>query len=157
MSGRDSLPHFPAPEKVQQRPPAQSQGKMYPNQPQYQPTSGVPGAYPPAGYQVGPPGTQYGAAQQGYQPAYGQSGYNTTQGSIQRSAASQPSQVPQGIDPQLYNLFRSADVNNSGELNERELSRALVNGDWTPFDPKTVKLMVKMFDVDQYHTISNAN
>jgi len=60
---------------------------------------------------------------------------------------------PPGIDPQLYAKFKSADVNGTGQLSEREISVALVNGDWTPFDPKTVKLMVKMFDVDRSGTI----
>jgi hypothetical protein len=140
MSGRDSLPHFPAPEKPQQqqRPASQSQAKMYPQQQQYQ-QGGVPGAYPPAGYQVGPPATGYGSAQQSYQTSY-------------QPPTTQP---PPGVDPQLYSLFTSADVNNSGALSERELSHALVNGDWTPFDPKTIKLMVKMFDVDRYFSLSN--
>jgi hypothetical protein len=103
----------------------------------------VPGGYPPtspvasAGYQQGPPSSGY----RGPSPQPGYQGY----GSGQPSA-------PPGIDPELYKLFRAADVNGSGQLSERELSRALVNGDWTPFDSKTVKLMVKMFDVDRYHT-----
>jgi peflin len=145
MSGRDTLPHFPAPEKAQ-RPSSHSQGNMQ-GQPYQQGPSGVPGGYPPAGYQVGPPAAGYVVAPQGYQPGYAQSGFNPNQGSINRPASSQP---PQGIDPQLYNVFRAADTNNSGQLSELELSRALVNGDWTPFDAKTIKLMVKMFDADQY-------
>src|SRR6266496_4479790 len=130
MSGRDSLPHFPAPEKGQ-RLSSQSQGKMYQQgQPYQQNPSGVPGSYPSAGYQVGPPTTAYVAPQQVYQQGYGQ--------------------PPQGVDPQFYSRFKAADTNNSGQLSERELSRALLNGDWTPFDAKTIKLMVKMFDADQY-------
>ena len=98
----------------------------------YSPT--VPGGYPPgapqAGYQQGPPRAAYTSPPAtGYQTGYGA--------------------PPPGVDPQLYANFRAADVNNSGQLSERELSRALVNGDWTPFDPKTVKMMVKMFDVDR--------
>jgi hypothetical protein len=153
MAGRDSLPHFPAPEKGQPRPPTLSQpNDMYQQQPPYQQPYQQPppvtGAYPSpgspvGGYQVGPPGAGYGAAQQGYQQGYGQPGYNPN---AARPVSTQP---PQGVDPQLYNLFRAADTNGSGQLSERELSRALVNGDWTPFDPKTIKLMVKMFDVDQ--------
>src|SRR5437667_11283015 len=141
MSGRDSLPHFPAPEKAH-RPP-QSQGNMYQQGQQYQQTGGLPGGYPPAGYQVGPPGSGYGGAQQGYQPGY-QTGFNANQGSINR-----PPQPPAGVDPELFRIFKAADTNNSGQLSERELSRALVNGDWTPFDAKTIKLMVKMFDADR--------
>ena len=144
MSGRNSLPHFPAPEKAH-RASSQSQGNMYQQgQPYQQNPSGIPGGYPPAGYQVGPPATGYVVVQQGYQPGYAQSG---NQGSTHRPSSSQPSQV---IDPQIYNAFRAADTNNSGQLSEVELSRALLNGDWTPFDAKTIKLMVKMFDADQY-------
>lgn len=137
MSGRDSLPHFPAPEKAQ-RPSSQSQGNMYQQGQSYQQnTSGVPGGYPAGGYQVGPPGTGYVAVQQiVYQPGY------ANQGST--------SQPPAGVDPQLYKVFKAADTNNSGQLSELELSRALLNGDWTPFDAKTIKLMVNMFDADRY-------
>jgi hypothetical protein len=142
MAGRDSLPHFPAPGQQNQRPPSQTrpQGNMY-QQPYQQQYNSVPGGYAPtspvgspqAGYQQGPPGTGYRAApspQQGYPQGHGA--------------------PPPGVDPQLYSLFKAADANGSGQLSERELGRALVNGDWTPFDPKTVKLMVKMFDVDRY-------
>jgi peflin len=155
MSGRDSLPHFPAPEKAQR----QSQGNMY--QPPYQQGGNIPGGYPPGspagGYQVGPPPGP-GLAP-GYQPAspqspqgYGQPGYNANQ-----PPAHRPSDAPPpGVDPELYRIFKAADSNNNGQLSEKELSRALVNGDWSPYDSKTVKLMVKMFDVDRYATLGNA-
>lgn len=42
----------------------------------------------------------------------------------------------------------------SGQLSEQELSKALVNGDYTSFDPHTVKMMIRMFDVDRSGTIS---
>jgi hypothetical protein len=57
---------------------------------------------------------------------------------------------PIGANTELYRLFRAADTNNCGQLTEVELGRALMNGDWTPFDPRTVKLMISMFDVDRY-------
>lgn len=129
---------------------------MYPQQTPYQqpyqpaPVTGgytSPGS-PVGGYQVGPPATGYAAPpQQGYQQAYGQPGYSPNPA---RPVSAQP---PPGVDPQLFNLFRAADTNGSGQLSEREISRALVNGDWTPFDAKTIKLMVKMFDVDQLVSI----
>jgi peflin len=110
----------------------------------------TPGGYPPGspvgGYQVGPPGSYGAPPPQGAYPAYGQPGYNANQPPAQRPTSAQP---PAGVDPQLFNLFRAADTNGSGQLSERELSRALVNGDFSPFDARTVKLMVKMFDVDQ--------
>jgi hypothetical protein len=35
------------------------------------------------------------------------------------------------------------DRDRSGQLSERELSSALVNGDWTAFDPHTVRMMIR--------------
>lgn len=31
----------------------------------------------------------------------------------------------------------------SGQLSEKELRAALVNGDWTSFDPHTVRMMIR--------------
>lgn len=42
----------------------------------------------------------------------------------------------------------------SGQLSEAELGKALVNGDYTSFDPHTVKMMIRMFDIDRSGTIS---
>lgn len=41
----------------------------------------------------------------------------------------------------------------SGQLTERELRAALVNGDWTAFDPYTIKMMIRMFDSDRSGSI----
>lgn len=46
------------------------------------------------------------------------------------------------------------DKNRSGQLSESELSSALVNGDYTAFDPHTVKMMIRMFDTDRSGTIN---
>jgi len=32
----------------------------------------------------------------------------------------------------------------SGQLSEKELRAALVNGDWTSFDPHTVRMMIRL-------------
>lgn len=40
-----------------------------------------------------------------------------------------------------------------GQLSEKELGAALVNGDWTAFDPVTIHLMIRMFDTDRSGTI----
>lgn len=42
----------------------------------------------------------------------------------------------------------------TGNLSEAELSAALVNGDWSPFDPQTVRMMIRMFDSDRSGTIA---
>ncbi|KAI1806460.1 EF-hand [Daldinia bambusicola] len=66
-----------------------------------------------------------------------------------------PSPTPQdgSADPTLLPLFKAVDKNNTGQLSERELSAALVNGDWTAFDPQTVRMMIRMFDSDRSGTI----
>jgi peflin len=168
MAGRDSLPHFPGrqeyeaaqkpssppsqkqqlpqqpppqrPSENLQRPPSE---KMY--QPNYQQQPG-PGGYPNpqppvGGYQVGPPPPVVG----GYAPGPGPAPQTYQQ---PRQSFSQP--APPGVDPQMWAAFKAADTGGNGQLSEKELKLALVNSDWTPFDAKTVKLMVKMFDVHQY-------
>ena len=46
------------------------------------------------------------------------------------------------------------DRDRSGQINAQELSQALVNGDWTPFDLDTVKMLTSVFDVDRSGQIS---
>jgi len=58
-----------------------------------------------------------------------------------------------GADPTLLPLFRAVDKDGTGQLSEKELSAALVNGDWTAFDPQTVRMMIRMFDTDRSGTI----
>lgn len=66
-----------------------------------------------------------------------------------------PSPAPQdgGAEPTLLPLFRAVDKDGKGQLSERELSAALVNGDWTAFDQQTVRMMIRMFDSDRSGTI----
>lgn len=47
------------------------------------------------------------------------------------------------------NLPINCVVTDTGQLSEKELSAALVNGDWTAFDPHTVRMMIRMFDSDR--------
>lgn len=56
-------------------------------------------------------------------------------------------------DATLFPLFKAVDKNGTGQLSEEELKVALVNGDWTTFDPRTVKMMIRMFDADKSGTI----
>ncbi|KAI9784106.1 MAG: hypothetical protein M1839_002610 [Geoglossum umbratile] len=60
---------------------------------------------------------------------------------------------PQGTDPALFPLFKSVDKDGTGQLTEKELRAALVNGDYTSFDPQTVRMMIRMFDTDRSGTI----
>jgi len=45
------------------------------------------------------------------------------------------------------------DTDRSGAITATELERALINGDWTPFDLDTVKLLMTIFDTDRSGTI----
>ncbi|MCJ1352822.1 MAG: hypothetical protein MMC33_002806, partial [Icmadophila ericetorum] len=56
-------------------------------------------------------------------------------------------------DAALFPLFKAVDKRGTGQLTEDELRAALVNGDFTSFDPQTVKMMIRMFDQDRSGTI----
>lgn len=56
-------------------------------------------------------------------------------------------------DASLFPLFKAVDKTGTGQLSETELRAALVNGDWTAFDPHTLKMMIRMFDTDKSGTI----
>ncbi|CAG8588580.1 11269_t:CDS:2 [Paraglomus brasilianum] len=59
-----------------------------------------------------------------------------------------------GVDPMLYHWFQAIDTDKSGTLTTEELQRALLNGDWSPFNMETVRLMMNMFDTDNDGTIT---
>ncbi|KAF9699828.1 hypothetical protein EKO04_002319 [Ascochyta lentis] len=54
----------------------------------------------------------------------------------------------------LWRLFGAVDKDASGSLTEAELRTALVNGDWSPFDPHTVRMMIRMFDTDRSGSVN---
>ncbi|KAE8864742.1 hypothetical protein PTNB73_05630 [Pyrenophora teres f. teres] len=100
------------------------------------------GSPPPANYGQGPP-------PQGYH------------GRPQLAQQSRPPPTPAPTLPRdgndreaLWRLFGAVDKNKSGELTEAELRTALVNGDWTPFDPHTVRMMIRMFDTNRSGTVN---
>jgi Ca2+-binding EF-hand superfamily protein len=62
-----------------------------------------------------------------------------------------PPPPPQsGADQQLMSWFKAVDTDGSGQLSADELQRALINGDWSPFNIETVRLMVNMFDSGKF-------
>ena len=65
-----------------------------------------------------------------------------------------PPSSSNSVDASLFPLFKAVDQNGTGQLSERELGKALVNGDFTQFDPHTVKMMIRMFDIDKTGSIS---
>ncbi|RPA96176.1 EF-hand [Choiromyces venosus 120613-1] len=128
--GDGAKPKSPRPDPYRQQQGGFPQGQQGHNQPprqQYQ--------SPPPGQFGGPPPGQFG----------------------QRSPpVSRPPPTPappQGVDPTLFPLFKAVDKDGSGQLSEKELRAALVNGDWTSFDPHTVRMMIRMFDTDRSGTI----
>ncbi|KIO27132.1 hypothetical protein M407DRAFT_194720 [Tulasnella calospora MUT 4182] len=65
-----------------------------------------------------------------------------------------PKGPPPGADQQLWAYFQSVDEDGSGAISPDELSKALVNGDWTSFDRDTVRMLMGLFDTDRSGTIT---
>ncbi|KAG8738934.1 hypothetical protein FRC10_006320 [Ceratobasidium sp. 414] len=83
----------------------------------------------------------------GQQAGYG-GGYSQQLGGGGFQAAP-PQGPPPGADPQLWTWFNSVDSDRSGSISAPELQQALFNGDWSPFDLDTVKMLITMFDTDR--------
>ncbi|RHZ80275.1 hypothetical protein Glove_137g135 [Diversispora epigaea] len=104
---------------------------------------------------------QYGQQQHVQQP-YGQQQQYSQQYQPQQNRpplqmapqSGPPPQVPPGADPQLWYWFQAVDTDRSGALTTEELQKALINGDWSPFNIETVRLMMNMFDTDNTGTIT---
>ncbi|CAG7854892.1 Peflin AltName: Full=PEF protein with a long N-terminal hydrophobic domain; AltName: Full=Penta-EF hand domain-containing protein 1 [Serendipita indica DSM 11827] len=113
----------------------------------YGPPSGPP---PSGGY-----GGGHGYGGQGGPPGnYGGGGYGAGYGGGGGFAAGPRNpQPPPGADPQLWQWFTAVDADRSNHISATELQQALVNGDWSPFDLDTVKLLMAMFDTDRSGTI----
>lgn len=142
--GNQGKPMSPHPDYRQQQQQQQhqnfNQGPPRPHQQQFQ-------SPPPGAYSSPPPG-QYGQ---------------------RPPPVSRPPPTPApgpGVDPALFPLFKAVDKDGgyypdllyilefflrksvclflgSGQLSEKELRAALVNGDWTSFDPHTVRMMIR--------------
>ncbi|KAF9563642.1 Programmed cell death protein 6 [Mortierella alpina] len=56
----------------------------------------------------------------------------------------------------LRQWFDAVDTDRSGQLSTEELQKALINGDWSPFNYETVRLMMNMFDTDNSGLINFA-
>ncbi|PWY97969.1 EF-hand, partial [Testicularia cyperi] len=122
------------------------------------------GAPPPhqggggGGYGAPPPQQQQQHYQQQQQQGGGggggYGGYGGGPGYGRPQAYNASTGPPPGADPQLWQWFIAVDRDRSGQINPQELSQALVNGDWTPFDMDTVKMLMSVFDVDRSGHIS---
>ncbi|KDQ16339.1 hypothetical protein BOTBODRAFT_157174 [Botryobasidium botryosum FD-172 SS1] len=62
-------------------------------------------------------------------------------------------QPPPGADPTLWRWFIAVDTDGSNAISPEELQRALVNGNMTPFDIDTCKMLMNIFDTDRSGTI----
>jgi len=104
---------------------------------------GAPPTYQAHSGQGAHGGQGYGQGYQGGPTQYNPGGFQTPP----------PPGPPPGADPQLYQWFTAVDTDRSGSISAAELQQALVNGDWTPFDLDTVKLLMTIFDTDRSGTI----
>ncbi|ORY94961.1 hypothetical protein BCR43DRAFT_494886 [Syncephalastrum racemosum] len=110
-------------------------------------------------YNYNPHQQQYGGYPPPQQPYYGGGGYPPQPpppgppGAAGMAGMAAPRPPPPGADPQLWYWFQAVDTDRSGYLTADELQRALINGDWTPFNMETVRMMVNMFDTDNTGTI----
>lgn len=108
---------------------------------------GYPGAPPPAGYGGAPPPAGYTGAPGGYgAPTAG--GYGAAPGGYGAQAGQWG-----GMDPQVVQWFQAVDQDRSGRITAKELQQALVNANWSQFNPETCRLMIGMFDRDMSGTI----
>ncbi|KAH8985574.1 hypothetical protein EDB92DRAFT_1882510 [Lactarius akahatsu] len=103
---------------------------------QYGTQYGTQHAHAPA---LAPPGTKYTRASGRYPVGSGVGGFAVIRESV----------PPPGANPKLWAWFVSVDVDRSGSISAPELQRALINGDWTPFDLDTVKLLMGLFDTNR--------
>ena len=53
------------------------------------------------------------------------------------------------MDPQVQQGFNAVDQDRSGQIDFKELQRALVNGNWSNFSEEACRMMVDMFDRDR--------
>lgn len=111
------------------------------------------GAPPPGQGYGAPPGQNYGSPPgQGYGAPPSQ-GYGAPPGQAPGYGRGPPSQPPPGINPELWTWFQAVDADHSGKITATELQQALMNGNWSPFNPETCRLMIGMFDRDRSGTI----
>lgn len=101
------------------------------------------GYRPPPPQQQGPPGQQMGYRPPPPQGPPGQQmGYHPP-----------PQGPPPGVAQDVYQMFQAVDQDRSGQITVEELQRALMNGNWSPFNQETCRLMIGMFDKDRNGTI----
>jgi len=115
--------------------------------------SGYPGA-PRAGYGGAPPGAYPGAPPGAYPGAPASGGYGGAPAGGYGGARPQGGGYnPGAVDPQIAQWFHAVDQDRSGQIDAKELQRALVNGNWTNFSEEACRMMIDMYDVNGSGTI----
>ncbi|KAJ5572996.1 hypothetical protein N7450_009980 [Penicillium hetheringtonii] len=159
----DALPAHAEPEQVAQmignmqvsnshQLPSQNQTqKPLPSRPP--PQSGPSGVPPRVPVSSAPPqGGGYNPPSQRPQDPHSSHSYsgNSRPAPANRPHPLHPSPPPQnyGFGPPPSQPHRNRPPPSSRALTEHELGSALVNGDYTSFHPRTVKMMIRMFDRD---------
>ena len=121
----------------------------------YNPHTAAPGGYnpqAPGGYNPSGPGGYNPQGTPGYNPPPpGPGGYGGPPAGYGAPYGGQP--PPAGVSPELWQWFQSVDGDRNGKIAADELRNALMNGDWSPFNPETCRLMIGMFDKDRNGTI----
>merc|ERR1711934_795784 len=126
-----------------------TQGGGYPGSAPPRPAGGYPGSAPPQG---GYPGSAP-------RPAGGYPGSAPPQGGYPGSAPPQGGYPGYGapqqplVDPQVQQWFNAVDQDRSGQITAGELSKALVNGNWSNFSEEACRMMIDMYDKDKTGTI----
>ncbi|KAF9939737.1 Programmed cell death protein 6 [Mortierella alpina] len=73
-----------------------------------------------------------------------------------QQAVNYQQQQAASAEASLRQWFDAVDTDRSGQLSTEELQKALINGDWSPFNYETVRLMMNMFDTDNSGLINFA-
>jgi len=60
------------------------------------------------------------------------------------------------VNPQVAQWFSAVDQDRSGQIDAKELQKALVNGNWSHFSEEACRMMIDMFDKDKSGQINLA-
>ncbi|KAI2088862.1 hypothetical protein LOZ28_000732 [Ophidiomyces ophidiicola] len=132
------------PRQPQQQQQQQQQQQYYQN---YAPGPGPPNLSSSPNHRIySPPPQSYGQGPRPVQPAQNRPTPSSLPPRTPHPGV--PGQSVSDSPQHLFPLFRAANASNTGSLSESELGSALVNGDYTSFDPHTVRMMIRMFDRD---------
>ncbi|KFB36015.1 AGAP006246-PA-like protein [Anopheles sinensis] len=102
-------------------------------------------------YQGGYPQPQYGGGY-GQHPAAA-AGYGQHPAAAAGYGAYAPPPQQPAVNPEIQNIFRNIDKDNTGRINNRELQQALINGRGDHFSDTACNLMISMFDRNKVGTV----